>query len=625
MRKPPPLRPARSWGPPPWLWLTLLLFLAEIPALIGLTLGVGTGLGRFGETGRGRFVTAVLSLVQLLPLFFLLAALLALLAPRARCRSVERRYGLLAPDDPLMAPPSAASGNPGEPAEPHFSARMTAFVDEHAPGTRLRLSTRKGLTARVYPGGWRTTRIGVFAPLVHLWQTDVEAARAVLLHELGHLRQGEQHVTGLGSPFTALVRIWPYVLAGFVVLPVTLLFVTGNATARLTLAEVVLVLFSVPKVLLLVVGALWSAELGADRLAARAAGPDTVVRALRRLEKGDHGGLARLYHPPVRMRIWCVSHGETAGAQLLLTLLWPLALFAQLLLTTLGAVPAYVLLGASSDRATRQVLALAHESLVTQPAWWATLAVALVWPLVTGVRPARRDPSATSRSAKVYVAVVLVPTVLLLVGLLPLASRPPGGVFADDRPGPTAPATQGPSDGDTGAGATTTACPSRAAPPDPARPPGLPAFAPGTPSPSGDGGPDRPPGPRTFRTLDVTSADAVAGTRTQAQDVGDRLRGARWTLHDDGTLTADRAEVPALRTTSVDATTRLLTGQRTERTDVSATTTWMEARLVGGAGPTARLDLIRAATRDTRAVVACREFTSTSSTAQRLSLTLGEG
>ncbi|MEU0430053.1 M48 family metalloprotease [Streptomyces sp. NPDC006290] len=630
MRRP-PLRPASSWGPPPWLWLTLVLFLVQLPTLIGHALGVGPGLGQFGEAGRGRFVTAVLSVVQLLPLFFLLAAVLALLAPRARCRVVERRYGLLAPDDPLMAPPVPAPGNPGEPAEPHFSVAMSAFVDEHAPGTRLRLSTQEGLSARVYPGSWRTTRIGVFAPLVHLWQTDVEAARAVLLHELGHLRQGEQHVTGLGSPFTALVRVWPYVLAAFVVLPVTLLFATGNATARLTLAEVVLVLVSVPKVLLLVVAALWSAELGADRFAARTSGADTVVRALHRLEKGDHGGLARLYHPPVRMRIRCVSRAETTRVQLLLTLLWPLALFAQLLLTTLGAVPAYALLGASSDRAVRQVLALAHESLTAQPAWWATLAVAVVWPLITGGRPARRDPSATARSTRAYAVAVLFPAVLLLLGLLPLVSRPPGGVFADDPAGPTAPAARAPSGsgpgpgagGGAGGGATTTACPSRAAPRDPTRPPGLLTFTPGKPSPSGDSEPDRRPGRRTFRTLDVTSAAPLSGTRTQAQEVGDRLRGARWTLHDDGTLTADLAELPVLRTTSVDATTRLLTGERTERTDISATTTWMEARLVAGAGRTARLDLIRAATRDMRVVVDCREFTSTSSTAQRLSLSLG--
>ncbi|MFF2362779.1 hypothetical protein ACFVU0_08690 [Streptomyces sp. NPDC058122] len=645
MRWPAPFRPARSWGPPPWLWLTLVLFLAQLPALIGHTLDVSTGLGQVGEAGRGRFVTAVLSLVQLLPQFFLLAAVLALLVPGARCRRVERRYGLLAPDDPLMAPPAPAPGSRIGGADPHFAAAMTAFVQEHAPGTRLRLSTQDGISARVYPGGGRTVRVGVFAPLVHLWHTDIDAARAVLLHELGHLRKGEQHATGLGSPFTALVRVWPYVLAGFVVLPVTLLFVTGDATASLTLAEVVLVLESVPKVLLLVVAALWSAELGADRFAARAAGADAVVRALRGLEKGDHGGLARLYHPPVGMRVRCVSRAGTTRVRLLSTLLWPLALFAQLPLTMLGAFPAYVLLGASADRAGRQVLALAHESLAGQPAWWATLAVALVWPLATGEGRVPRHTPMTERpgavrSAAVHAAAVLLPAVLLLVGLLPLAPRPVGGVFPDDPAGRTTPAaTRAPGGGGTGTdagagagnsgeagagvGATPTACPGRAAPRDPSRPPGLPAFTAGNPSPSA-GGPDRSGGPRTFRTLAVISADPLSGTRAQAQEVADRLRGARWTLRDDGTLAADLAEVPVLRTTSVDGTTRLLTGERNRRTDVSATTTWMDARLVTGTGPTVRLDLVRAVTGATRAVVDCREFTSTSTTAQRVSLTLSD-
>ncbi|WP_339133451.1 M48 family metalloprotease [Streptomyces sp. f51] len=640
MRRPPPLRTARllrtarprqtarSWGPPPWLWLTLALFLAQLPALLGHAVDVGTGLDPSGAAGRGPLVTAVLGLVQLLPQFFLLAAVLALLAPRTRCRVVERRYGLLAPDHPLMAPPAPGSRDP-RPA-PHFSAEMAAFVQEHAPGARLRLSTRDGLSARVYPGGPRTARIGVFAPLVHLWQTDTEAARAVLLHEIGHLRRGEHHVAGLGSPFTTLVRVWPYVLAVFVVLPVTLLFVTGNATAVLTLAEVVLVLCGVPKVLLLVVAALWSAELGADRFAARAAGADTVVRALHRLEKGDHGGLARLHHPPVGMRVRCVRRAETTRVRLLLTLLWPLALLAQSVLTMLGAFPAYVLLGASADRAARQVLALAHESLAGQPAWWATLAVVLVRPLVAVTRPAGRDPSAPARAATVHTAAVLLPALLLLVGLLPLASRPAGGVFADEPAGPAAPAPRTPG-GATGTGTGTgtrsdagsgaTACPSRSAPPDPSRPPGLPAFAPGK-QPSSGGGPSR--GPRTFRTLAVTSAEPLSGTRSQAQEVAARLRGARWTLRGDGTLAADLPEVPVLRTTSVDATTRLLTGKRTRHTDVGATTTWMDARLTG-AGPTVGLELVRAATGVTRAVVDCREFTATSSTAQRLSLTLGNG
>lgn len=620
MSGPSPTRPARSWNPPPWLWLTLLLFLAQVPTLIGHAFGVGTGLGQFSEAGHGRFVTALLSLVQLLPLFFLLAAALALFAPRARCHFVERRYGLLPPDHPLMAPAAGAPRAPGEVPEPHFHDEMAAFLTEHAPGTQLRFSTQAGFSARVYPGGWRVTRIGVFASLVHLWEADVEAARAVLLHELGHLRHGEQHVAGLGSPFTALVRVWPYVLGGLVVVPVTLLFVTGNATAPLTLAEVVLVLFSVPKVLLLVVAALWSAELGADRHAARAAGADTLVRALRRLEEGDRGGPARLYHPPAGLRIWFASRAETGGVLLLLTLLWPFALLTQLLLTMLGAVPAYVLLGASWDRASREVLALAHDALTADPAWWATLAVVLVWPLATGVRSSAGARSAVSVSSRVYATAVLFPAVVLLVGLLPLVSRPTGDVFAEGHDGHATASTGVPGGG--GGGGTSTVCPSASAPPAPTRPPGLPSFTRGSPTASGDAAPHQSDGPQTFRTLRVTSVEALSGSTAQAQDVGERLRGARWTLHGDGSLSADVAGVPVLRGSGTDGATRWFTGQRTEHTAVGTTTTWTEARLVVGTDQSPRLDLIRAATLAMRAVVDCREFTSTSSTAQRFSLTL---
>ncbi|PBC65735.1 hypothetical protein BKI49_00245 [Streptomyces sp. Tue6028] len=639
----------RAWEPPPWLWVTLVLFVVQVPALIGHAFGVGDGLGRLDAAGRGRFVTAMLSLVQLLPLFFLLAAVLALLFPTVRCRAIEWRHGLLPPDHPLVAPtpgpPPAPTGAPAEPGAapfgaptepgarptpsgtpaPHFHRQMQAFLDEHAPGARLRISTRSGLSARVYPGDRRATRVGVFAPLVHLWETDAAAARAVLLHELGHLRRGEQHVAGLGSPFTALVRVWPYVLVVFVVVPVALLFATGNATATLTLAEVVLVLFSVPKVLLLVVAALWSAELDADRWAVRTAGPDALVRALRRLEQGDHGGLARLHHPPVRLRIWCATREESGAVQLLSALLWPSALLAQLLLAVLGAVPAYELLGASRERATREALALAHHALTADPAWWVTLAVVLVWPLVRRVRVASGGRIAVI-SARVHAAAVLFPATVLLVGLLPLVSRPSGGVFADDADERRSARTGGPSGRAGGAGGTPTACPSPSAPAAPPRPRGLPSFtdgpspAPGsTVSPSADA-------TRTFHTVAVTSLEPLSGTRAQqAAAFGDRMRQAHWTLHDDGRLTADVPEVPALRSTGVRGATRWLTGRRTDHTDVSATATWVEARLVVARdGTPVRLDLVRAASQSLRAVVDCQEFTTTSSTGVRLSLTLGQ-
>ncbi|MEU5889150.1 hypothetical protein ABZ835_20265 [Streptomyces sp. NPDC047461] len=69
--------------------------------------------------------------------------------------------------------------------------------------------------------------------------------------------------------------------------------------------------------------------------------------------------------------------------------------------------------------------------------------------------------------------------------------------------------------------------------------------------------------------------------------------------------------------------TRLLHGERTRTTDVS-TTTWVDARLHAQAGPAARLDLIRAATGITHAVVSCRELNSTVTAAARLTLQLEE-
>ncbi|MFF3870859.1 hypothetical protein [Streptomyces sp. NPDC001978] len=70
--------------------------------------------------------------------------------------------------------------------------------------------------------------------------------------------------------------------------------------------------------------------------------------------------------------------------------------------------------------------------------------------------------------------------------------------------------------------------------------------------------------------------------------------------------------------------TRILHGDHTRTTDVSATTTWLDARLRTQTGRAMRLDLIRAATGITHAVVACQVFDSTVTTAARLTLQLEE-
>ncbi|SBT89822.1 Peptidase family M48 [Streptomyces sp. DI166] len=607
-------RPARLWGPPPWLWVTLGLLAAQVPTLTDTLTWDAQGLGT--EHGRDPAPLTALAqtLVQLLPTLFLLAGGLALVLPRVRARWVERHYGL----------GPAGIGAP-------VLDQMRGFLTDRVPSTELRVTRRRDMLARVYPGGGRTTRVGVFYPLVGLWESDREAAEAVLLHELGHIRCGEQHVAGLGSPFVALVKAWPYVFAVFCVLPVGLLLAAGNLAAHLLFAETVLVVLALPKVLLIVVGALWSAELAADRYAAGTAVRAAQWRALNALAPSRHRPLGRLYHPPVRVRLWFAARTDRPVAQLLLVLLWPVAVLVENLLDLVGGAAAVRLLGdTTAAEAMRKAVALSHEQLVSGSLWWTVLGAFAVWPLLA-VPWARlwgwRGREVGGFSPAAYAGSVLLPALLLALGLLTTAPEPASDATApapSDSTGPAPSDSTGPAPADggtTGATSSPSTCPSPSRPAAPRRPEGLPSFeASDTAAPT-----VTDDGTRSFRTVRVATVTPLSGSLGQARSVATRLAHARWSLAPDGTLTTEGGEVPVLRTTSVQGDgTRLLRGEETRTTDVSATTTWVDARLVT-VGGTARLELVRAATGVTHAVVNCQEWDSTVTTAARLVVDLGEG
>ncbi|MEU9338934.1 hypothetical protein AB0D49_38305 [Streptomyces sp. NPDC048290] len=592
------------WGPPPWLWLTWALCLVQTKVLVDWVVWF------VAEDFR---ITPVLSVVLAMtvvlavPALVGLAGALALLAPRARARRVERRYRLMAPE--RMAGPGSAE-------LARVVGEIRDFLAARAPRTELRVSLLRELPARVYPGGFRTARVAVFAPLLGLWARDRPAAEAILLHEAGHLGHAEQHVAGLGSPLVGLVKAWPYLLLGFGVVPAGLLLAAGPLPSGMPSAQVLLMLAVVPKTLLVLVSALWTAELTADRYAVRAVGQDVQLRALGAL--GGRGGswTARLHHPPLRLRRWFVARSGRPGAQALLMLLWPAAMAVESAADLLVAVAGYRLLGETPAEAARTALALAHDTLLTGPTWWATLALLALWPPLAG-RWSRlwgwRGPTAGTFRPAVYAVAVLPPVLALLLGLLTV--RPEADPVA-----PPAASAAPPSAGREG---LPSPCPSPSRPAPPVRPEGLPVFA----APPGAGPAPAATAARTFRGLRATAVRPLAGTSAQAaRDTAARLLRLRWTLAADATLTTDDPGLPALRPTAAYGEVLLLRGEHTGTTEVSATTTWTEARLtLPDGGGTARLELIRAATGVTHAVVACQVFDSTVTTAARLTLELGEG
>ncbi|MEV0587813.1 M48 family metalloprotease [Nonomuraea sp. NPDC050310] len=376
-----PARRRPGWMSPPWLWLYLAGYL-----VVGLPELVAEWVRRFGEyAALAQPASALLllgSVSALLPALFLLAGVVSLLFPAARGRYAERgrrgRGGLVVSDDPVVR-------------------EVEAYVAELAPGVGVRVGIRNDRLARIYPTGWRSARVAVFPPLLRMWQEDREAACAVLLHEVAHVRQRDHLIVGLASPFTRMVGVAGPVLAVAVLLPLAVYVATGSAVFGAELgAEVLLQVSNVVRVLVLPVAALWLAELSADRLAVRELGPEPLLRALASPQRRSW-----LTHPPASLRRAVVRRRRTGNVLVLLA--FPLAWALRLALAALVALPAYLLIG---EEPWGSVAARVREALVDGRVQLAAMIVLLLaWPFVTGLR-GRRAPLTA------YFAAALLPALL---------------------------------------------------------------------------------------------------------------------------------------------------------------------------------------------------------------------
>ncbi|GAA0441385.1 hypothetical protein Acor_72750 [Acrocarpospora corrugata] len=415
-----------GWMLPPWLWLYFLGISApSMPALVDSVQedldGISSLVGYLTAGAREAAETLLTGtgLFELFPALLLLSGILGVLFPGARGRWAERRHRLRVSTDPAVL-------------------EMTALVRRHAPGIELRLGERLDRMARVYPVGWREARIAIYPPMLRMWHTDRDAATAVLLHEVAHLRQGDHLIVGLASPFVWLVRGWSVLLTAFVAIPVVLYLFTDDPAARMVVASLLHDTMSVPIALVLPVAGLWVAELSADRFALQEAGPDALRRALgttgrRGFLAGIGALLNSLTHPPraLRLKAAAMWPGGTAA----FAALWPAAVLVRIALIALYGVLAHQLNGSSFAEALSTVGTGILDDLSGAQVVLIEMLVLLVnWPLLAPLwmRIWTPVPAARQRFAP-YLASALVPAVLA-VGSLTGGDVPPG-------PGPVPPAS----------------------------------------------------------------------------------------------------------------------------------------------------------------------------------------
>ncbi|WP_214106760.1 M48 family metalloprotease [Acrocarpospora catenulata] len=407
-----------GWMLPPWLWFYFLGVSA--PAVPGMVAsvqedadGVASIIG-YLTANANQAVAALFTgagLMEFFPAVLLLAGIAGVLFPGTRGRWAERRHALRPSDDPAII-------------------EMAAVVQRHAPTVELRLGGRFDRLARVYPTGWRTARIAVHPPLIRLWHADREAATAVLLHEVAHLRQGDHLIVGLASPFLWLVRVWSVLLTLLVLIPVTIYVFVGGPEAPMVLLSLVRNVATIPIALILPVAGLWVAELSADRFAIQETSPAALRRALgpvgpRTGLPARVGGLLDLLtHPPRRLRLRAAAgwpHGTAA-----LAALWPAALVVRIVAIALFGLVAHQLNGSSATEALGEVgRGLRADLDGAQPLLVEMIVLLVNWPLLAPlwIRIWTSASMARQRFAP-YLVSALVPAVLA-AGSLTTGEQPP--------------------------------------------------------------------------------------------------------------------------------------------------------------------------------------------------------
>ncbi|MGW0882522.1 hypothetical protein [Streptomyces sp. NPDC002671] len=370
--------------PPPWLWLLLGNYCWQLPSAVSWWRAqirdLWTAHGNYSAeivASPGFAALRVTTVSQVMPSLVLVAGLVTVVIPHVRGWYTEWRYRLT---DPAVLDGRAVGGTEqGLPALLHFA-------QAYAPGTTVKVAMwAKSPPARVYAAGWRRRRIAVSLGFLALWRRSPERARALLVHEVGHLDCGEHLIAGLGSPFTRAIQVWPLVFLVSGIAPLVWLGVRHEPTASLMWSQAVVVL-SKATVVLVPVLALWCAELAADRRAVAVSGQRAVAEALEELRSGGRTrGFVDVAHPPMRLRRWCVGRADKPVVSVLLTVAGPFALLAYALVATCLAAGALVLLGHPPSAAVASSVELAHRNLLTAPLWSGIVAVILVWPALAGL------------------------------------------------------------------------------------------------------------------------------------------------------------------------------------------------------------------------------------------------
>lgn len=414
---------------PPWLWVWFVLYVYAIPSLIGRFKENYSDIFFFtdpiySEISHVPYLFLLPNIPEIIPPLILLLGVLTVAFPQVRKSRIEKKYKL-------------SEDYPRTPAV----VEIEEFIKIHAPEVKIKVNPLYlNETVFVYPLGYRKIGIAILGKLIKSWRSDRNATEAMLLHEIGHYRNGDALILGAGSFFEFVVKNSFIITALFLIIPTILIFtdmaitsvyemlkiiyysvsamwIMGNSSLEIgayilessvpiftsfiikliliipeTVLLLILLFFQTASVFILPIAGIWAAELNADRfmVTSKVNSIDNSLKVIEKLksEKSLRQWFrSQITHPPNSLRGWMAAHSNENKSILLFLFIYPAAYLFQLIILIMNALSSYTTLYLSGLHTVPEILELMRHNILfyldTRSFLWLSLSIiVIIWPFI---------------------------------------------------------------------------------------------------------------------------------------------------------------------------------------------------------------------------------------------------
>jgi Zn-dependent protease with chaperone function len=380
---------------PSWIWFYILTSIFYIPYYIYY---LTTSIYSIWENANSQLLgpiwpilNAWINIGELFPLAVIFLGFITLLLPNIRASYISRKYNLKDKGDYGI----------------ESLSEIIAYIGQIAPSMLIKVNlVRTDQIAFIYPLGFRKTALAVFGGLIRLWKSDRKAAEAILLHEIGHYRQGDSLILGTGSFFGYLINNWLkftfiFVLVPAALIPIAYMFSPGSNYG--VIASIVSVILSIPSFIIiyssellsfmiLPIIAIWCSEINADRyMVTHGNSIEHSIKIIESLSE-DRSIFKNLLidptHPPKFIRRLLIRTTYNTGGLALSILLFPFGYIIRFILLEIWAIGSYLMdflldLQGLDIIITNTISNFAVYFGETMPMTWICMALVIsIWPFI---------------------------------------------------------------------------------------------------------------------------------------------------------------------------------------------------------------------------------------------------